>query len=160
MDAEYKTLRELDVKPGDVVESMFGHKATVSNVDKHSAIDTDGDCWSLDCIQWCIVSRAPRNDSPKLWRDMTPEEKGALLLAEHEGKVIEVLSYNFAEWLEKVHTFWKEDVTYRIRPEPKRETVALCWRHDVGGVKNRIGTIDLNGDVPDFSTIKPEGQTK
>jgi hypothetical protein len=36
---------------------------------------------------WRIVSRAPA--APKLWRDMTPEEKGALLLAAHEGKVIE-----------------------------------------------------------------------
>lgn len=25
----------------------------------------------------------------KLWRDMTPEEKGALLLAKHEGKRIQ-----------------------------------------------------------------------
>lgn len=64
----------------------------------------------------------------KLWKDMTPEEKGALLLAYHEGKVIE-WCYGFCE----PSTFrvdgssakggmepcWDPKCYYRVKPEPK-----------------------------------------
>jgi hypothetical protein len=56
-------------------------------------------------------------DTPKLWRDMTPEEKGALLLAHHEGKVIEILDYG--EWLE-ANPDWAPYDAYRIRPAAQR----------------------------------------
>jgi hypothetical protein len=65
----------------------------------------------------------------KLWKDMTPEEKGALLLAHHEGKVIE-WSY-FLPWETDNSTAhggvprWGGDCAYRVRPEPVVETVTL-----------------------------------
>lgn len=57
----------------------------------------------------------------KTWGEMTPEEKGALLLAHHEGKVIEVW-YPFAEvWVPKDCSFLDSD-KYRVKPEePKVE---------------------------------------
>jgi hypothetical protein len=71
-------------------------------------------------------------DTPKLWADMTPEEKGALLLAEHEGKVIEVFGIAcpgmwHVRWHED-YPVWYDDAAYRVKPEPKRETVTakLC----------------------------------
>ena len=67
-------------------------------------------------------------DTPKLWKDMTPEEKGALLLGWHEGKVIEVFGLLYPDmWGEDDPCFY-EDCAYRIKPEPKRETVTakLC----------------------------------
>lgn len=65
----------------------------------------------------------------KLWGDMTPEEKGALLLAYREGKVIE-WCYGFRS----PNTFvvdgssssvgmapqWSETCAYRVEPEPKQ----------------------------------------
>jgi hypothetical protein len=83
MTEEYKTLRKLGVKPGDVV------------------------CGP---------------DTPKLWQDMSPEEKGALEKAHHEGKVIEV-AYWGTPWMEKTVDHWHPHAAYRIRPETKRETV-------------------------------------
>jgi hypothetical protein len=67
-------------------------------------------------------------DTPTLWGDMTPEEKGALLLGWHEGKVIEVFGFLYLDmWCEDDPCFY-EDCAYRIKPEPKRETVTakLC----------------------------------
>ena len=69
---------------------------------------------------------------PTLWRDMTPEEKGALLLAKHEGKAIEVFGIAYPDmwhvmWHEE-YPVWLDDAAYRIKPEPKRETVVLVGR--------------------------------
>jgi len=52
-------------------------------------------------------------DTPKLWRDMTDSEKGALLLAHHEGKVIE--RHCRDGWRAVLHTFWHDDVAYRVK---------------------------------------------
>lgn len=67
-------------------------------------------------------------DTPKLWRDMTPEEKGALLLAEHEGKVIEVFGLLCPDMWNPDFPVWEDECAYRIQPEPKRETMTakLC----------------------------------
>ena len=59
-------------------------------------------------------------DKLKMWRDMTPEEKGALLLAEHEGKKIEIRWRG--EWIQ-IPPNWADNRAYRVRPE--RETVTL-----------------------------------
>jgi hypothetical protein len=62
---------------------------------------------------------------PKLWKDMTREEKGALLLAHHEGKVIEYTSVPVTEegWELATHPAWIPRHAYRVKPEPVRETV-------------------------------------
>jgi hypothetical protein len=102
--------------------------------------------------------------APKLWRDMTPEEKGALLLAHHEGKVVEC--WNSGKWEPKGHGGWGKENAYRIRPEPKRETVMLhgrqaekdwsfgngeAWPADT----HRI-TFDLIDGEPDCASVKME----
>lgn len=67
---------------------------------------------------------------PKLWRDMTPKEKGALFLAAHEGKVIEASS-DAKLWLSS-EPQWREHYYYRVRPEPVRETITarVCIMKD------------------------------
>jgi len=62
------------------------------------------------------------DDTPKLWGDMTDAEKGALLLAHHEGKVIE---WQFPEkgkskdWVTvPAEMYWNSGYAYRVRPEP------------------------------------------
>ena len=64
-------------------------------------------------------------EHPKLWRDMTAAEKGALLLAEHEGKVIQFWDkFGFEDWCD-IEPSWEDDSAYRVKPEPKVETVVV-----------------------------------
>jgi len=104
-------------------------------------------------------------DTPTKWADMTPEEKGALLLARHEGKVIQ-RSYGGA-W-ETVDALFFNQLAYRIKPEPKRETVTMTG-YKVNGwyfaKKNsqaldthRITFDTINGE-PDCATIRMERLT-
>jgi hypothetical protein len=231
MTNEYKTLRELNVQPGDVVVNNL-HGARPVAVDRIEG----GDFWSKSMRMsrapvWRIVSRAadtpktwgdggmkleegkyyrtadgkkvgpvriaethipdkwalwsfegkiyevvglPREDAfdteiiaeevdhyhvfnrsefrPKLWRDMTPEEKGALLLAEHEGKVIEC--YFLSGWVE-CNPEWYEFNAYRVRPEPKRETERVTIVN-ADGVTIGIGTVVCENGKPDCDSIKME----
>jgi hypothetical protein len=98
MTNETGTLKELNVKPGDVVECIDNDGLEWWTIGKHydvagwgSPADDDGSKYGSfpdpqPSVMFRIIARA--SDTPKLWRDMTPEEKGALLLAHHEGKVI------------------------------------------------------------------------
>lgn len=111
----------------------------------------------------------PKN--PRVWSEMTPEEKGALLLAEHEGKVIERARYGVKQsatdsdkmvWHEfDLHDVLPSDVV-RVRPEPKRETVADLWGdwgwslgNKTPGATHRITFTTLDGK-PDCASIKME----
>jgi hypothetical protein len=100
-------------------------------------------------------STKPEPAAPKLWRDMTPEEKVALLLAHHEGKVIEIGRYlgEGAEfWYSATRPGWGKQNAYRIRPEPKRETVTRHLSH--AGVAYPV-TIDVVDGVLQWDTLKP-----
>ncbi len=57
----------------------------------------------------------------KLWQDMTPEQKGALLLAYHEGKAIEY--QHDGRWYCSTNPSWCSDCAYRVKPEPVVEVV-------------------------------------
>ena len=104
----------------------------------------DDGTFCIDNRAWDIVA-----DARAIWLDMTPEQKGALLLAYHEGKVVEhwdgvcwvecaptwfddtayriegnvVKYWDGVCWLECGVPYWNDDLAYRIRPEPKREVV-------------------------------------
>jgi hypothetical protein len=106
-------------------------------------------------------------DKPTIWADMTPEEKGALLLARFEGKPIEM----FADGPWQVCTpAWYGHRAYRIKPESKRETVKLygggrasmVWCNDnYRGPDldtHRITFYTIDGE-PDCSTIRMERLT-
>lgn len=97
-----------------------------------------------------IVSRAEA--TPKLWRDMTPEEKGALLLAMHNGKKVEI--YSNGKWLVKSFMTFADDYTYRIKPEPKVETVHLMNFHELA--KGHAIVFTVKDGEPDCTSIKME----
>jgi hypothetical protein len=69
-------------------------------------------------------------DKPKLWRDMMDYEKGALLLAHHDGAVIECNIDNGVWFYSDPQ--WNAAHAYRIKPKaPKVETVQAedhVWR--------------------------------
>lgn len=105
-------------------------------------------------------------DNPITWGEMTDAEKGALLLAHHEGKVIELFSIAARCWLPFGHPLWRDHKAYRVKPEPKRETVTFygrvsdidggwleCWPNIVGAHRITFDTID---GKPDCDSIRME----
>lgn len=87
----------------------------------------------------------------KLWKDMTPEEKGALLLAYHEGKVIEWcygLTFRMSGSSDKrgMEPCWNPEYYYRVKPKPVVTEVVM-----IGGFDHRdswgFGEGQLNPDT-------------
>ena len=114
--------------------------------------DGRGNCDAPDLVaEW--------TDEPKLWRDMTPEEKGALLLAEHEGKVIEC--WNVEGWWADDVPYWFDDCAYRIRPEREMVTAnVLVLRNTIettiyNDATHRI-TFDTVDGEPDCASVRME----
>jgi|AntRauTorckE5430_2_1112549.scaffolds.fasta_scaffold09507_4 hypothetical protein len=157
MTDQLTTLHALNVKYGDVVhfdidgktgKYTIGRPYKVSDLNAHARI-------------WRIVSRA--SDTPTIWADMTPEEKGALLLAQFEHKPIEM----FADGPWQVCTpSWRDDRAYRIKPEPKRETVKLYGRnhcfefkHNPNNTDTHSITFETIDGEPDCGTIRMERLT-
>jgi hypothetical protein len=106
-------------------------------------------------------------DKPKMWRDMTREEKGALLLAYHEGKDIEAFGVSYPDVWYETDPCWDDECPYRIKPEPKRERVVLVGRMDtpdswaffiseVDPFDSHRITFDTIDGKPDPSSIKIE----
>ncbi len=156
MTKEVGTLAELNVKPGDVVEFVLaGSHHTVLCGKRIS--DTKGAPINYD-LSWDrignfrIVSRA--SDKPKLWRDMTPEEKGALLLAMHDGITVEI--YVGVNWLEKKAMTFLEDYAYRIKPEPKVEAVNQGYKTNSSGRFVTTSSLDHATHVVTFNLIDGE----
>lgn len=97
---------------------------------------------------------------PKPWGLMTPEEKGALLLAQYEGKVIERQDRFGNTWSAGNWNF-KDASVYRVRPEPRRETVRMLVREEVFGEVQRgkaqyVITYDTIDGEADCASIKME----
>lgn len=166
---ETGTLAELNVKPGDVVECVwpggYRYKHTIACVSDgiYYSKDTGGELG--DAVPWRIVSRAPDPAIPKLWRDMTREEKGALLLAAHEGKVIEYEAHGWRATAAN-DPGWFDDTAYRVRPEPKPETLVLFGGSDLRWAFNtrlmprdthRLTLPLLDGDLAPGKYTSPEG---
>lgn len=155
--SEVGTLKELNVKPGDVVECVtapvYG-RWTVGN--KYYMTDKGLLCdiahpQNSSISTFRIISRAA--DTQKLWRDMTPEEKGALLLAMHDGEKVEVMSLGV--WQTKSTTRFVDDSAYRVKPEPKVE-IENVKIVNADGVTIGTGTVTTINGKPDCASIKME----
>ena len=108
----------------------------------------------------------PNTQEPKLWEDMTPEEKGALLLAHHEGKTIKGLWEGCWRVCDKIHKFtFTIIVPCRVKPELVKGSVTMEdinygreWNfdgHKDTNATHRI-TFDLVDGKPDCNSIKME----
>ena len=160
-----KTLTEHNVQPGDVVkDNLGGRKWTIvyddnGDLRKWNSYRGYGILVDLSFEPYTVLSRAQRpetapaidlsNPDCKTWGEMTDAEKGALLLAAHEGKEIEY--FNVYEKWQACQSgsrvpFNDKRTAYRVKPEPKRETVKLY----AGKNKPRIpiGTIELEDGKP------------
>jgi hypothetical protein len=169
MNEVYKTFSELDVQPGDVVESVAGSLNTIKTMTTDTVIDTYDIEWSKRNPIWRIVSRASRDNTPKLWRDMTPEEKGALLLHEYDNgnKSIQYSIPHHTHdksWGDKMtHEPFNDAWAYRVRAEPKRETVTLhgsvtdeVWGRGTTEYDTHRIAFDMIDGKPDCDSIKME----
>jgi hypothetical protein len=115
------TFEELGYKAGDTVrctgsgEYFRGYKAgdvftlelnIYGNIGAGTCNGSLGD-WELVC-----------DPSDLTWGDMTPEQQGALLLAHHQGKTIELISHASGMWVYSEYPQWTQDTSYRIKIVP------------------------------------------
>lgn len=158
-----KALAELDVKPGDVV---YFHNPKFHR-GKNITIGAGTSSLSNDPY-WHIVSRANEPDKPKTWGEMTDAEKGALLLGAFSRSAIEHWGPNLGEWIEcgsVIITNFADHIAYRIKPEPKCETVTLYIDNQDGvwygaqeplvADKGKV-TFDTIDRKPDCNSIRME----
>lgn len=148
---EVGTLKELDVKPGDVVELQgCGTRFTIGEnpYKERGEVNTA----SGFLYDWRLAKIISRANTPKLWRDMTDAEKGALLLAFHnDKKCLEI--WRNGEWVDCGDSTWKGDTAYRVRPEPKVAThTHVVFAHgESRGTK--YNTIDGKVDWSSFEVM-------
>ena len=168
----------MEIKAGKYYKTRDGHKVgpMIREADgDFMANHPDGRgtvSWKPDGVRY--KGREPEADliaewvdEPKLWKDMTPEEKGALLLAYHEGKTIEGFWDGCWQECDQVHKFaFAINVPYRVKPEPVVETVTMYtgtpishwgWTADSCSTDrtHRI-TFDLIDGKPDCNSVKME----
>jgi hypothetical protein len=155
---EVGTLKELNVKPGDVVcVASTWHGAYIQNGATWTVHRVDGDDYfgmkptypsGHTGTRLCsgtgfrIISRA--NAAPKTWGEMTDAEKGALLLAAHEGKVVEYWSSVWSEWMHASLNF-SDNTAYRVQPRTRVDLTA-------DGV--RVGSVDMVDGKPDQASVE------
>lgn len=82
---------------------------------------------AIDARTFCVSDSVIEliDGVPVKWRDMTDEEKGALLLARHERRKIEKRFGTKWIWVDRPKFF--EDDLYRIAHEPEVVTVQKCY---------------------------------
>lgn len=166
MEREFKRLCDLELKEGDVIEwdhrdpdNWFGPRTYT--------VDSEGVPRHEDrgylSPKGNALCRVIHTNAPKLWKDMTPEEKGALLLAHHEGKVIEWYDPVEDIWLIEGYHDWDPELSFRVRPEPKVETVTVegwvefgkWWTGKrVPGVMHKITLTITDGEVDETAKVE------
>lgn len=83
----------------------------------------------LSGYDWTVIEDL---DTPKIWGEMTDAEKGAMLLAHHEGKVIQCLYHKCDGWVDIGDPIWAFEGRYRIKPEPVVGEAVLHGGGDYG----------------------------
>ena len=171
-EVEAGTLAELNVKPGDVVEwvgfEYVGHHKLdfVHNGDEY-VFDTPKGPFThiLGCSdKFRLISRA--TETPTLFGDMTDAEKGALLLAKHEGS--EIQGWSEWGWVDGMRLN-SNNVAYRVKPKPVVETVVLTGSSELGWIfsdaechkdTHRLTLTITDGDITDVKWGRIDTQPK
>ena len=120
-----KTFTELGYKVGDTVRCVDSdwEVYTLGNeylLEAYKGIPTIDREHNGRSATWELVSRAGSTDTPDdeylTWGDMTPEAKGALLLAEHDGVVIQEWNDGWKLWQFTDCSSRYNDTKYRVPP--------------------------------------------
>jgi hypothetical protein len=165
-----KTFKELGYKAGDTVRCVNSNKEYPSH-DIGDTFELTPDIWGqLESPKnyygtlgdWELVC----DPSDLTWGDMTPEQQGALLLAHHQGKTVELkchLAGGF--WRTLIdRPMWSGEKTYRIKPEPvvvHQHRYAGLYEGDLGVLSKGqytdsayVFTYDTEDGVPVCSSVK------
>lgn len=120
------TLGNLDLKLGDVVR-LEDEENTMTIQEKEGRLHAKykhingGQFVDASCMKvWTVVSRA--SDKPRTFGELSDQEKGALLLAHHEGKRIEYMNGN--KWI-KCFDVFSDFYPYRVAPTRITGTVEV-----------------------------------
>jgi hypothetical protein len=164
-----KTFDDLGYKAGDTVrctrdnpyfsaykvDDVFTLKLGFEGSLRAGSSDGSLGDWELVC-----------DPSDLTWGDMTHEQQGALLLAHHKGKTIEVKSHASGRWADLGRPMWKQNTSYRIKPKH----VPVVVHHNLysGAYASQLGvltkhqytdstyvlTYDTEDGVPVCSSVK------
>lgn len=86
------------------------------------------------------------------WGELTPEQKGALLLAHQQGKAMEVKASVGKTWVTLAHNpLWLNNTCYRVKPDPV--VVNSCKHISIEGVICKLTYNKIDG-VLDYSSAK------
>lgn len=126
----YKTLKELNVKVGDVVQyrslgfSNYTIKAGSKIRNDQTGFEFYYSIKERALPNWLLISRA--TPEYKTWGESSDIEKGALLLAQHKGEVVQYLQVVMGIWHDNGETGkFFSSLKYRIKPSPVAETVEI-----------------------------------
>lgn len=136
MKKQLGTKKQLNLQVGDVVKIVDSRSPSAGNtytINKHLKLrnnDGSGHYFGYVNDSICedtlfeVLSRATATQH-KMWRDMSAEEKGALLLAHHEGKTIEF--WDEDAWIAAEQPLFTQYDKYRVKPEPRVEIVCMYY---------------------------------
>lgn len=121
-----KTFAELGYNVGDTVRCVDGGSGYYYETGKEYSIGhTNGEpsikrVYNGYSASWELVSRAGSTDAADdgylIWGDMTPEAQGALLLAEHNGEIIQGW-HLLGTWVNiPIKLIWRNHMKYRVKP--------------------------------------------
>jgi hypothetical protein len=176
----YQTLKDLDLRPGDVVEPQYklGHYYYTVNEagllchgEPLFPLSSDyqkGGCYYTSGVSWKLISRAPRLQP---WSQLPDKEKVELLVAQNKGKQLEVSRDNGVTWCEG--TLWSgiDFLYYRVQPPPPRlpvvKEITQGWKTNVRGEFQPMSadhtqrathkvTFTVTDGQPDCNSIKME----
>jgi hypothetical protein len=145
-----KTFDELGYKAGDTVRCVGSNPyfdkyktGDISTLELNDYGSLRAGTWDGSLGDWELVC----DPSDLTWGDMTPEQQGALLLAHHQGKTIEMLLVYSRDW----HTLtdkpeFRPEYAYRVKPEP------VVVHHE-------MHSGDQDGDIYGFSWVKCSDST-
>lgn len=159
------TLRQIGARVGDVV-GIHSEKYKVREYDNSISRS-----WTLECDNgvtfkqygedqdWRIIRRAARQ-----FNTLTAEEKGDLIMAHVDEKIIEVSLDGGATWERCYTPLWVGSACYRVKPDVTERVSIRSSYPFAGWVSEEYGNIDdthritfqtVNGK-PDCNSIRME----
>lgn len=158
----------MKIEAGKYYLTRDGQKVGPMKYRWHDMVAYNGEVWWRDdgsVIKWKegprdLVAEWIENDTK--WSDLSPEQKGALLLAHHQGEKIEYRYSTEGTWHVVRRPTWDPEAFYRVKPHgPKRETKTIYggkdrdWNFD--GYQSTCDThiiiFDMIDGEPDCSNI-------
>lgn len=140
-DLVFKYAKDTDFKEGQeyIYEVRGGEKRFVKMVRgelvlvDNSGVMRNFNLKTSPCSKYALI----KDVGPTLFGQLSDEEKGALLLAHHQGKTIEWWLTQTKVWSTNSSPEWSPLRTYRVKPEPVVQTVVRYLGATLTGTNSR-----------------------